>query len=243
MTRKVSRVCSIANAERLIVALDLPTGVEALRLVDQLGDTVKFYKVGLELFSSGDAVSLIHQLTARNKKVFADLKLYDVPETVKRAAKRIDDLGAEFLTVHSEPSVVEAATSVVDHVGILAVTVLTSIDKASLKSSGFSGDLDELVIHRSRIAHEAGCKGVIASGLEASLIKNRFENNLLIVTPGIRDQSSPGDDQKRKVNVTQAFQSGADYIVVGRPIRGAANPAEKAEAMQNEIHKCFAEAG
>ena len=242
MTRKVSRVCSIANAERLIVALDLPTGVEALRLVDQLGDTVKFYKVGLELFSSGDAVSLIHQLTAKNKKVFADLKLYDVPETVKRAARRIDDLGAEFLTVHSEPSVVEAATSAVDHVGILAVTVLTSIDKASLNSSGFSGDLDELVIHRSRIAHEAGCKGVIASGLEASLIKNRFENNLLIVTPGIREQSSPSDDQKRKVNVTQAFQSGADYIVVGRPIRGAANPAEKAEVMQNEIHKCFVDA-
>lgn len=242
MTRKVSRECSIANAERLIVALDLPTGVEALRLVDQLGDTVKFYKVGLELFSSGDAVSLIHQLTARNKKVFADLKLYDVPETVKRAARRIDDLGAEFLTVHSEPSVVEAATSAVDHVGILAVTVLTSIDKASLKSSGFSGDLDELVIHRSRIAHEAGCEGVIASGLEASLIKNRFENNLLIVTPGIREQSSPSDDQKRKVNVTQAFQSGADYIVVGRPIRGAANPAEKAEVMQNEIHKCFVDA-
>ena len=241
MTRKVSLDDSIANAERLIVALDLPTGEEALRLVDQLGDTVKFYKVGLELFSSGDAVGLIHQLTARNKKVFADLKLFDVPETVKRAARQIDGLGADFLTVHSESSVVEAAVNAVDHVGILAVTVLTSVDKTSLELSGYSGDMDELVIHRSRIAHDAGCKGVIASGLEASLIKNRFENNLLVVTPGIRDQSSQGDDQKRTVNVTQAFQSGSDYIVVGRPIRSATNPAEKAEAMQNEIHRCFTE--
>lgn len=241
MTRKVSRDCTIANAERLIVALDLPTGAEALRLVDQLGDTVKFYKVGLELFSSGDAVGLIRQLTTRNKKVFADLKLHDVPETVKRAARQIDGLGADFLTVHSESSVVEAAVNAVDHVGILAVTVLTSVDKVSLESSGFSGDMDELVIHRSRIARDAGCKGVIASGLEASLIKNRFENNLLVVTPGIRDQSSQSDDQKRTVNVTQAFESGSDYIVVGRPIRGAMNPAEKAEAMQNEIHRCFAE--
>ena len=241
MTRKVSRDFSIANAERLIVALDLPTGVEALHLVDQLGDTVKFYKVGLELFSSGDAVGLIRQLIARNKKVFADLKLHDVPETVKRAARQIEGLGADFLTVHSESSVVEAAVNAVDHVGILAVTVLTSVDKASLESSGFSSDMDELVIHRSRIARDAGCKGVIASGLEASLIKNRFENNLLVVTPGIRDQSSQSDDQKRTVNVTQAFQSGSDYIVVGRPIRSATNPAEKAEAMQNEIHRCFAE--
>lgn len=241
MTRKVSRDFSIANAERLIVALDLPTGVEALHLVDQLGDTVKFYKVGLELFSSGDAVGLIRQLIARNKKVFADLKLHDVPETVKRAARQIEGLGADFLTVHSESSVVEAAVNAVDHVGILAVTVLTSVDKASLESSGFSSDMDELVIHRSRIARDAGCKGVIASGLEASLIKNRFENNLLVVTPGIRDQSSQSDDQKRTVNVTQAFQSGSDYIVVGRPIRSATNPAEKADAMQNEIHRCFAE--
>ena len=234
---QVSGSNAIPPDERLIVALDLPSEREALQLVDKLGDTVKFYKVGLELFSSGTGISLIKTLIGRGKRVFADFKFYDVPATVSRAARQLNSLGIDFLTVHAELSVMEAAVEAVDSAGILAVTVLTSFDQHSIESMGFQGNVGDIVLKRARHAYDAGCAGVIASGQEAKSIKAEIDGTLLVVTPGIRKDKFSRDDQKRTVSLSEAFEAGSDYVVVGRPIRDAKNPALAAEEMQSEIQR------
>lgn len=227
---------SIDRRDRLIVALDVPTPGEARALVESLGDTVRFYKVGLELFTSGGYFELIDWLAARDKKVFADLKLYDIPETVRRAVANLKDRGVTFVTVHGHRSVMQAAVAAQSGVKILAVTVLTSFDKSDLEEMGATGDVQQLVLSRARGAIECGCAGVISSGLEAPQIKAAFGSKLLVITPGIRPvEDKPSDDQKRTVDVAQAFRNGADYIVVGRPIRQAKDPKAAAEAIQATI--------
>lgn len=233
----------IDRRDRLIVALDVPTAAQARAMAEALGDSVRFYKIGLELFTSGGYFELLDWLAKRDKKVFADLKFYDIPETVRRAVSNLKGSGATFVTVHGHRSVMEAAVSAKSGVKILAVTVLTSFDKSDLAEMGAAGEVGQLVLSRARGAVECGCDGVISSGLEAPQIKAAFGDRLTIVTPGIRPVSDagqkPADDQKRTVDVAQAFANGADYIVVGRPIREAASPRAAAEAIQSTIAGIF----
>ena len=231
---------SIDPRERLIVALDVPTIAEAKALAESLGDSVRFYKIGLELFTSGGYFELLDWLAARDKKIFADLKFYDIPETVRRAVANLKGRGVTFVTVHGHRSVMAAAVSARSGVKILAVTVLTSFDKSDLAEMGAAGDVGQLVLSRARGALECGCDGVISSGLEAPQIKSAFGERLLIVTPGIRPSGGKSvDDQKRTVDVAQAFANGADYIVIGRPIREAKSPQAAAEAVQSAIAGVF----
>jgi orotidine-5'-phosphate decarboxylase len=230
----------IPPAERLIVALDVPSAAEARALVEKLGDAARFYKVGLELSSAGGYFELIQWLVARGNKVFADLKLYDIPETVSRAVANLRGSGATFLTVHGHRSVMEAAAREKGALKILAVTVLTSFDQRDLEEMGATKTVEQLVLSRARGALETGCDGVIASGHEAAKLEAEFGEKLLIVTPGIRPaENKPADDQKRTVDVAQAFKNGADYIVVGRPIRSATDPRAAALAIQQTIQKSF----
>ena len=230
---------TIPRAERLIVALDVATPKEARALAERLGDAVSFYKIGLELFSADGYFDLLSWLTGRGKRVFADLKLYDIPETVRRATANLAKSGATFLTVHGHRSVMEAAAREKGEMKILAVTVLTSFDQRDLQELATGKTVEELVLSRARGAAESGCDGVIASGLEAKPLKAEFKNRLLIVTPGIRPTREGGDDQKRTVDVAQAFANGADYIVVGRPVRDAQDPRAAAQSIQKTIAAIF----
>ena len=225
--------------ECFIAALDVPTAAEARALVERLGDAVSFYKIGLELFTAGGYFELLAWLRGRGGKVFADLKLYDIPETVRRAVANLRGSGAEFLTVHAERSIMEAAAGEKGALKILAVTVLTSFDQESLAAMGYAGSVEDLVTQRARLALESGCDGVIASGLEAPRIKAAFGDRLLVVTPGVRPAGAGAHDQRRVVDVAQAFANGADYIVVGRPIRDAVDPRAAAQAIQATIAAAF----
>ncbi|HTQ77478.1 MAG TPA: orotidine-5'-phosphate decarboxylase [Burkholderiales bacterium] len=230
---------AIPRRERLIAALDVPTAAEARALAERLGDAVRFYKIGLELFTAGGYFELAGWLAGRGCRVFADLKLYDIPETVRRAVANLRASGAAFLTVHGNRGIMEAAAREKGAVKILAVTVLTSFDRKDLAEMGYRGEVSDLVLARAGGALEAGCDGVIASGLEAAPIKRKFGERLLVVTPGIRPAGGAAADQKRVVDVAQAFAGGADYIVVGRPIRVAADPRAAAEAIQATIERIF----
>jgi orotidine-5'-phosphate decarboxylase len=227
---------AIRNRERLIFALDVADAVSARRLVEQLGDAVEFYKIGLELFMAGEYFPLLDWLVARQKKVFVDLKFFDVPATVAAAVRQLRNRGVTFTTVHGNQSIMEAAAEAKGDVKILGVTVLTSLDRGDLDDLGFNCDVQQLVLSRARRALEAGCDGVVSSGLEAQLRREHIDKRLLVITPGIRPvENRPSDDQKRVVSVQQALHYGADYIVVGRPIRDAADPRAAAELVQQQI--------
>jgi orotidine-5'-phosphate decarboxylase len=230
---------AIPRAERLIVALDVATPQEARNLVERIGDAARFYKIGLELFMAGGYFELVDWLVARGARVFVDLKFFDVPQTVRRAVANLRGRGVAFATVHGNQAMMEAAVREKGEVKILAVTALTSLDRGDLDDLGFSCDVARLVLSRARRAMEAGCDGVISSGLEAQALKAEFKDRLLVVTPGIRPVENRADDQKRTVDVAQAFANGADYIVVGRPIRTASDPSAAALAIQNTIAKLF----
>jgi len=207
--------------------------------VEKLGGAVCHYKIGLELATTGDYYELLDWLVKRGDRVFCDLKLFDIPETVRRAVANLRGRGVGFLTVHGDRAIMEAAAKEKGDVKILAVTVLTSMGQADLKSMGYGGSMDELVLARARGAADSGCDGVIASGLEAPGIRQAFGDRLLVVTPGIRPAGGDAGDQKRVVDVAQAFRNGADYIVVGRPIRDAKDPAAAAESIQKTIASVF----
>ena len=230
---------AISRRERLIAALDVATAAEARALVEKLGDSVRFYKIGLELSTSGEYYTLLDWLVKRGNRVFCDLKLHDIPETVRRAVANLRGRGVTFLTVHADRGVMEAAAKEKGDIKVLAVTVLTSTSQADLAGQGYTGTLEDLVSARARGAMETGCDGVITSGLEVAGIKKQFGAKLLAVTPGIRPAGGDVGDQKRVVDVAQAFRNGADYIVVGRPIRDARDPAAAAEAMQKTIEGIF----
>jgi orotidine-5'-phosphate decarboxylase len=221
----------------LIVALDLPDANAARELVERLGDAVTFYKIGLELAMSGEYFELMAWLLEQRKKVFADLKFYDVPATVAAAVRQLRERGASFLTVHGDPGIMEAAAAEKGgDLQILAVTVLTSLDSGDLRRMGIGLDVEALVLARARLAAAAGCDGVIASGHESAALREALGPNPLIVTPGIRPAGgASADDQKRIVTPGDAIRSGADYLVVGRPIRRAPDPRQAAESIQAEI--------
>ena len=230
---------AISRRERLIAALDVATAAEARALVEKLGDSVRFYKIGLELSTSGEYYTLLDWLVKRGNRVFCDLKLHDIPETVRRAVANLRGRGVTFLTVHADRGVMEAAVKEKGDIKVLAVTVLTSTSQADLAGQGYTGKLEDLVIARARGAMETGCDGVITSGLEVAGIKKQFGAKLLAVTPGIRPAGGDVGDQKRVVDVAQAFRNGADYIVVGRPIRDAQDPAAAADLVQSTVASIF----
>ena len=229
---------SINTKDRLIFALDVAEVDQAKALVDELADAVTFYKAGMELMMTGEYFDLLDWLVQNEKKVFVDLKLFDVPATVSKAVKRLSQRGAYFTTVHGNQGMMEAAAAAAEKgdLKILAVTALTSLDEGDIKDLGFACDVQELVVSRARRALSSGCDGIVASGMELEYIRDEVSDKLLIVTPGIRPvENRPTDDQKRIVSVEQAFQRGADYIVVGRPIKNAVNPRQAAELIQETI--------
>ena len=225
---------AIIDNQRLIVALDFPSTDEARRLVAQLDESVNFYKVGLELFMAGGYFEFVDELAAAGKQVFVDLKFFDVPATVGRAVERLQHRNISFVTVHGNDGIMQAAAASKGDLKILAVPVLTSLDRGDLDDLGFQCDVEELVLSRARRAIHCGCDGVVASGHEAARLRDELGDRLMIVIPGIRPVENT-DDQKRTVTVQDAFSHGADYIVVGRPIRDADNPRKVAETIQREI--------
>jgi orotidine-5'-phosphate decarboxylase len=217
--------------------MDVPDCGRARELAEELGDSVSFYKLGLELMMTGEYFELLDWMLARDKKVFCDLKFFDIPATVGAAVRQLKNRGASFVTVHGNRSMMEAAAeNKGDSLKVLGVTVLTSLDRGDLDDLGFDCDLEALVLSRARQALEAGCDGVISSGLEVPRLREYVDNHLLVISPGIRPvDNKPAGDQKRVVTVETAFSNGADYIVVGRPIRDAVSPRAAAEAMQGSI--------
>ncbi|HET9680001.1 MAG TPA: orotidine-5'-phosphate decarboxylase [Gammaproteobacteria bacterium] len=234
----------IPPSERLIFAMDVATPEQAKELAEKLGDSVQFYKLGLELAMSPGYFELVDWFVAQGKKVFCDLKFFDVPATVASAVRQISQRGAHFVTIHGNQSIMEAAAAAKgDQLKVLAVTVLTSLDRGDLDDLGFDCNVEDLVLSRARRALEAGCDGVVSSGLEAPRLREHIDARLLVVTPGIRPvENRPTDDQKRVVSVEQAFANGADYIVVGRPIRNADDPHAAAQSIQDSIAAIFSQA-
>lgn len=229
----------IPPKDRLIFALDVPDLDSARKLIWTLGDSVSFYKLGLEFFLSGHYFELAAELRGQGKKIFADLKLFDVPATVGRAVAQLARHGVDFLTVHGNDAMLEAAVENRGSSGILAVTALTSLDRGDLDDLGFDCDLAELVLSRARRALALGCTGVVSSGLEVAALREHVDSALVTVCPGIRPVDNDEDDQKRTMTVAKAFEVGADYIVVGRPIRDAADPRASAMSIQTDISRIF----
>ena len=225
--------------ERLIFALDVPDLEQARSLVETLGDSVVFYKLGLEFFLSGHYFELAAELRDRGKKIFADLKLFDIPATVASAVRQLARHDVHFCTVHGNDSMLKAAADAKGEMKILAVTALTSLDQGDLDDLGFQCDAATLVLSRARRALALGCDGVVSSGLEVPALRASVDHALITVCPGIRpifnDEVSASNDQQRIVTPAQAIASGADYLVVGRPIRDAQDPYRAASHIQQEI--------
>ena len=222
--------------DRLIVALDLGDAEAAERLAKRLGDAVSFYKIGMQLAYSG-GLPLIAKLADAGKRAFVDLKLHDIPNTVEQATAAIARLGGYFLTVHAYPQTMRAAAAGARGTGlkILAVTVLTSSDDADLAEAGYAFGVKALVARRAAQAEAIGVDGVVASAAEAAMLRLSRAKDFLIVTPGIRPAGAGAGDQKRVATPASAIRDGADYLVVGRPITGAADPRRAAEAIVEEI--------
>jgi orotidine-5'-phosphate decarboxylase len=227
----------LGERERLIFALDAPGREQALAWVDRLGDTVEFYKIGMELLASGDYFTVLDELARRDKRIFVDLKFFDIPATVGGVIRGLSRWPVTFATIHSwHVGMMQAAAEAREgDLRLLAVTVLTSMDGNDLKLLGISGETADIVVERASAAKNAGIDGVIASGQEAGLIRAACGSDFSIVCPGIRPGGPVGDDQKRTVGVAEAFARGADAIVVGRPISQAIDPRAAAEAIQVEI--------
>ncbi|MBI5642326.1 MAG: orotidine-5'-phosphate decarboxylase [Deltaproteobacteria bacterium] len=231
--------------DRIIFALDVPSLSEAEKYAGMLKDHVGVFKVGLELFvACGPAV--IEAVKKSGQGIFLDMKFHDIPETVRGAMRSASALGAEFITVHCDEGGALLKAAVEGNTGsakVLGVTVLTSLSDESLKEIGIDTNkyrtpLD-LVLHRARLAKLAGCAGVVCSGHEVDSVKNEFGPDFIVVTPGIRSSGDAVGDQKRVVTPYEAIYNGADYIVVGRPIRKAHDPRKAAELIAREIGKAL----
>lgn len=234
----------LAAHERLIFALDVPSQDEAIAWVDRLGDGVSFYKIGMELLASGEYFHVLDALAKRDKRVFVDLKFFDIPATVAGTIGRLAQWPVSYCTVHGwHAGMLQAAAEANrGDMRLLAVTVLTSMGRPDLAAMGIDREPVDVVVERALAAQAAGIDGVIASGQEASPIRRATGAAFSIVCPGIRPGGPVGDDQQRTVGVAQAFSDGADAIVVGRPIRLASNPAAAATAIQAEIRAALGHA-
>jgi orotidine-5'-phosphate decarboxylase len=225
---------NISLDKRIIFALDLETPEEARAWVEKLESRVKFFKVGLQLFLAG-GFDIVEWILKRGSEVMLDLKFFDVPQTVASAVKQVGGRGVTFTTVHGNDAILRAAAEAKQGVKILAVTVLTSLDQGDLIDLGFQCSPEELVLSRARRALQVGCDGVVSSGLEAPKLRKELGGNFLVVVPGVRPVENRADDQKRVVTVRDAFLNGADYVVIGRPLKQAADPLALAVEMQQQI--------
>ena len=226
--------------DRLIVALDVPSAAEADALVDRMGDQVRFVKVGLELYTVAGP-DIVRKLVDRGKQVFLDLKFLDIEETVRRATARVAAMGATFLTIHANRKALLAAVQGrgQSNLKLLAVTVLTNFDGEDLRDMGIQRSVRDLVTARAMLAAEVGCDGVVASGEEPEAIRAKVGPNLVIVTPGVRPAGNSTDDHARVTTPTQTIAAGADYLVIGRPIRDAQDPPAAAAAILTEMQAAF----
>src|SRR5882762_6385019 len=226
----------IASRDRLIVPLDLPGIAEAEAMVARLGDSVTFYKIGYQLAYAG-GLPLVGRLTAAGKKVFVDLKLHDIGNTVARGVESVAKLGATFLTVHAYPQTMKAAVEgrAGSSLKILAVTVLTSYDDDDLHAAGYRLNVADLVEARAQQAQVLGVDGLVSSPEEAADLRKIVGHQMNLVTPGIRPAGSATGDQKRIMTPARAIAAGSDYLVVGRPIVEASDPKAAADAIQAEI--------
>lgn len=233
---------SLDPRERLIVALDVPSTAAAEALVSRLGESVWFYKIGYQLAFAG-GLSLAAELIAAGKKVFLDLKLHDIGNTVARGVESVAQLGATFLTVHAYPQTMKAAVQGKQgsNLRLLAVTVLTSYDDADLAAAGYELNVKELAAARAEQARDIGLDGLVCSAEEATALRNIVGRGMVLVTPGIRPAGSAGGDQKRIMTPGRAIQAGADYLVVGRPVLEAGDPKAAADAIVAEVDKTKAQ--
>lgn len=229
------------NAAQLIVALDVSSSVEAKKIVTSLGDAVRFYKVGMQLYTA-EGPPIVRELVASGKNVFLDLKYHDIPNTVAAAIREAAKLGISMLTVHATggPKMLKAAVEAAKEtpsssLAILAVTVLTSMDAEQLEETGVSGQLLDQVVRLGSLAIQAGCAGVVSSAHEVKALRAKLGNEFLAVTPGVRPAGSPRGDQARVVTPAEAIAAGATHIVVGRPITAAPNPVAEAEKILKAI--------
>ena len=233
----------IPAKERLVFALDVPTAKAAEAMLDRVQETVGVIKIGLELFT-GEGPAVVRMVQKYGKPVFLDLKVLDIAETVQRTVARVADMGVSFLTVHADRKALVAAVqgrAGNPALNILAVTVLTNVAQADLRECGFDGTVEQVVVARARMAAEAGCDGVIASGREPAAIRSAIDAPLLIVTPGVRPAGQGVDEHARATTPREAIHTGADYLVVGRPIRDAPDPRAAAQAIVSEMQDAFAE--
>lgn len=236
----------ISLDKRIIFALDVETQDDAKAWVKRLESRVRFFKVGLQLFLAG-WFYIIDWILERDLEVMVDLKFFDVPETVASAVKQLKDRGASLATVHGNDKMLRAAVENKGDTKILAVTVLTSLDRADIQALGFDCNVEELVFSRAQRALAVGCDGVVSSGIEAPRLRQALGEKLLIVVPGVRPVDNAAvpdawrDDQKRTTGIGEAFSNGADHIVVGRPIRNAADPLALVERMQTDIRSVVGE--
>ncbi len=223
--------------DRLIVALDVAEAASAEKLVEAIGDAAAFYKVGMELAYAADGLALVGRLATAGKRVFVDLKLHDIPNTVERATAQVARLGATFLTVHAYPQTMRAAVAGAQgsSVAILGVTVLTSSDDADLLEAGYRFGVVEMVRRRAEQAQALGVHGLVASAAEAKSVRAAVGPKMILVTPGIRPAGADVGDQKRVATPGSAIRDGADYLVVGRPITTASDPRRAARAIVEEI--------
>jgi orotidine-5'-phosphate decarboxylase len=226
--------------DRLIVALDVPSAPEAEQLVARLGDQLRFVKVGLELYTVAGP-EIVEKLVRLGKRVFLDLKFLDIEETVRRATARVAAMGVTFLTVHANRKALMAAVQArgQSDLKLLAVTVLTNFDSQDLRDMGIQRSVQDLVTARACLAAEVGCDGVVASGEEPQAIRAKVGADLIIVTPGVRPVGKGTDDHARATTPTQTIAAGADYLVVGRPIRDAHDPQAAMAALLTEMQTAF----
>jgi orotidine-5'-phosphate decarboxylase len=230
------RLSAITPKDRLIVALDLPGVEPAAAMIERLGDSVTFYKIGYQLGFAG-GLSLVRKLTDAGKKVFIDVKLHDIGNTVARGVESLSSLGATFLTVHAYPQTMQAAVEARGDSGpkILAVTVLTSYNEVDVEAAGYRHPIADLVAIRARQAKALGVDGIVCSPEEVAALRAIVGDRMTLVTPGIRPAGSASGDQKRIMTPARAIAAGADYLVVGRPVTEAADPKAAADSIQAEI--------
>jgi orotidine-5'-phosphate decarboxylase len=234
----------LSPRDRLIVALDVPTLTDAEALVARLGDSVSFYKVGLQLLFAG-GIDFARKLAGSGKQVFLDVKLLDIDNTVEGAVRNIAGMGLTFVTVHAYPKAMQAAVAArgTAPLRLLGVTVLTSMDDNDLSAAGYGDNATNLVIRRARDAAAAGMDGIVASPVEAAAVRAIVGPKVAIVTPGIRPAGGASGDQKRIATPASAIRAGADYLVVGRPITAAADPKKAAQSIVEEIEAASAAQG
>jgi orotidine-5'-phosphate decarboxylase len=224
-------------ADKIIVALDVPTKEEALKLVEKLRDQISFFKIGLQLYTA-EGPGIVRAVSATASKVWLDLKLHDIPNTVARAVESASRLDVQMLTIHLSGGcqMVRAATTArVNNMLLLGVTVLTSSTEETLREIGIQGQVDDQVLRLAKLGIEAGIDGVVASSHEIKPLRREFGNKIKIVVPGIRPSWSQPGDQRRTMTPCEALEAGADYLVIGRPIIAAANPHQATKRILEDI--------